>query len=56
MTWFDWTMIGLWIVSGCSTILMIGKPRDPIAPAQALITVIVLTLMTVGLLWTRGAL
>ncbi len=55
MTWFDWTLIGLWVLSTALIVLEVGKPREPREASSAAINVIVVALLIFGLLYTRGA-
>lgn len=55
MTWFDWVLIGWWAIGAVLTIGFIGKPRGPLTPTHAVTQLIVCVVLTLGLLWTRGA-
>lgn len=56
MHWFDWLLVGVWVLSIISTIATIGKPRDPTTPAVAVGATIVHLLLIVGMLITHGVL
>jgi len=53
MGWFDWLLVAWWALGAFFTICQVGKPRDPITPRQAAISVGILGLLIVGLLATR---
>lgn len=55
MTWFDWALVGFWTLGTLLVVLTVGQPRKPITPGLAAWILVVNSLWTLGLLWTRGA-
>lgn len=55
MTWADWTILTMLLVNMVATILLIGKPREPITPGHAAFVFVVDGAFIVGLLWSHGA-
>lgn len=49
MTWFDWTLIVLWVVNALASIAMIGKEREPITHGVAMANCILAGLLIIGL-------
>lgn len=56
MTWFDWILIALWVVSIVLTPVIVGRPRKPLTSMEAAIQSGIYLLLIVGLLATRGVL
>jgi hypothetical protein len=54
MTWFDYILLGLWILGALLTVGQIGKPRQPTTPSVGVIIVVLDLLLIAGLLATRG--
>lgn len=54
MSWFDWTLLGLWMVGLVASAITVGKPREPYTPAQVAVQIVVTALLVAGLLVTRG--
>lgn len=55
MTWFDYLLIGWWLLGVALTIAIVGKPRKPIEGSTAALTFFITALLITGPLWTRGA-
>lgn len=53
MNWFDWTIAGYLILGALLTVALIGKPRKPIDPATAVLTIAINGALIAGLLVTR---
>lgn len=56
MTWFDWFLVVLFSVSVVANIALIGKPRKPISPLDAVVLLIFNGFMIAALLVTRAGL
>lgn len=41
MTWFAWTLVAWLAVGVAATIAVIGKPRKPVDPTTAVVTLII---------------
>ena len=52
--WFKWLLIGLWVLSAVSNILLIGKPRQPMSHGMAALQVVLCGLCVWGLLVNWG--
>lgn len=53
MTWFEWSLIGFLGIESLLVIGYIGRPRKPITPGSAIITVVIYAAIIVGLVTTR---
>jgi len=54
MGWFDWFLVAWWTLGALLIVCQVGKPRDPLTPRQAAISVGVLGLLIAGLLASRS--
>lgn len=53
MNWFDWALLS-WLTFGTvCTIALIGKPRGPITPGVAVITLLINSALALGAVMTR---
>lgn len=53
MNWFDWTVVGIWILSIFYNIGLLGKPRQPVDGGDIGAIVLVNGLLIVGMVLTR---
>lgn len=53
MNAFDWCLVALWLLNAIITVLIIGKPRKPITPESAAMTVAVSVALAIGLYLSR---
>lgn len=53
-TFLFWFLVGYWGVNAVGTVALVGKPRKPIEPGTAAISVIIFGLLIVSLfIWGR---
>lgn len=53
MNWFDWTLVAWWGLNVVVGIALIGRPRKPISPADAVGFVFIYGAFIAGLVLTR---
>jgi hypothetical protein len=56
VTWFDWLLVGLFLLSTVITIATAGRPREPISPGLAAFIATWNVAIIACLLATRGVL
>lgn len=47
MSWSDWLLVAFLVLSICLNVAHIGKPREPITPAQGVASVVLGVLLIV---------
>ena len=53
MGWFDWFLVGWWLLNAAVRVSLIGKPRKPFSPADGVAVMILVTALIAGLLYYR---
>jgi hypothetical protein len=54
MTWFEYLLISLLSLNVIVMILMVGKPREPVTPGVAVVTLVINSALILGVI-TQGA-
>lgn len=51
MDWILWIVVGLMVLGGLAAISQVGKPREPITPAGAVVATVITAFYITAIIW-----